>query len=286
MSSISQAQLMQAYEQACEIELQAFKPGNVSVYANGHDMTIDDFRVSAAVSAAAITNPNYSLGEKIYYAVKATSEAVGCNTNLGIVLLCAPLVQAMTAINSTHNLRQSLQTVLQNSTVEDAGWVFKAIALASPGGLGNSDQQDVNETPTVTLTQAMRIAAEKDRIALQYITNYKDVFEFAIIRYNAELFRLGISKWAAVSVYAGLLARFTDSHVERKYGNQFNQLIFDRMSELDRVLSEIENPENLEDLLYSIDQEFKAIRVNPGTTADLTVVTIFAFLLGGLKDKT
>ena len=73
---ITPEQLAEAYKQACEIELQAFKPGNVSVYSEGHDMTVEHFRISAEASAPAISNPDYSLGEKIYFAVKATREAV------------------------------------------------------------------------------------------------------------------------------------------------------------------------------------------------------------------
>ncbi len=86
---INQAELINLYKQACEIDIKAFKPGNVSVYNDGHDMTVDDFLLSAEVSAPNITNPDYSLGEKIYYAVKATRKAVGCNTKLLIILLCA-----------------------------------------------------------------------------------------------------------------------------------------------------------------------------------------------------
>ena len=107
--SVQQA-LIEAYQRACEIELQAFKPGNVSVYSPAHDMTVEDFIRSAAVSADSVSNPAYSLGEKIYYAVKATREAVGCNTNLGIVLLAAPLMQAYWQRQTGQSLRDSLMT--------------------------------------------------------------------------------------------------------------------------------------------------------------------------------
>src|SRR5664279_5781975 len=98
--SHSSQQLGELYCQACEVDVQAFKPGNVSVYADGHDMSVADFRLSAKVSTEPLCNFDYSLGEKIYYAVKATREAVGCNTNLGIILLCAPLIQAMSQKHS------------------------------------------------------------------------------------------------------------------------------------------------------------------------------------------
>ena len=104
---VSPEQLGELYRQACEVDVQAFKPGNVSVYADGHDMTVADFRTSAKVSAEPLCNPDYSLGEKIYYAVKATREAVGCNTNLGIILLCAPLIQAISHKNPGYNVKAS-----------------------------------------------------------------------------------------------------------------------------------------------------------------------------------
>ncbi|MCK5478941.1 MAG: triphosphoribosyl-dephospho-CoA synthase, partial [Methylococcales bacterium] len=217
---ISQEQFLDAYIRACEIDVKAFKPGNVSVYNEGHDMTVDDFIISAQVSATPITNPNLSLGEKIYYAVKATRKAVGCNTNLGIILLCAPLIQAAQQQTSEQTLSDALHQVLDNTTVDDAEWVFNAITLAAPGGLGESDNQDVSEKAAVTLTQAMKIAADKDRIALQYITNYKDIFDFAVLRYNSSLVRFDDQLWAAVSVFTGLLSRFPDSHIERKYGKK------------------------------------------------------------------
>lgn len=282
MTAVSQQQLMEVFRKACEIELQAFKPGNVSVYAAGHDMTIDDFSSSAEVSAEPLTNPRYTLGEKIYRAVKATREAVGCNTNLGILLLCAPLLQAVQQHGLHAPLRKSLASVLAQTTVMDAEWVFRAISLASPGGLGRAEQQDVAAAATVTLTEAMCLAAGRDRIAAQYATNYKDVFEFAILRYNNQLNRWGYRKWAAVAVYAGLLCKFPDTHIERKYGKQFNELIRTRMEMVDNMLLQAEQPKLLENTLYQIDAEFKKLRLNPGSSADLTVTTLLVACLEGL----
>ena len=276
---ISPQQLSELYQQACEVELQAFKPGNVSVYADGHDMTVADFRLSAEVSAAPLCNPDYSLGEKIFYAVKATREAVACNTNLGIILLCAPLIQAISVMHSDLTLRQALHQVLTTTTVDDADWVFKAITLASPGGLGRSDNQDVSEKPSVNLAEAMRLSSAKDRIALQYVTDFQDIFDFSVsLYYNAES-KWGNEGWAALSVYAGLLSQFPDSHIERKYGDQYSALVAGMMSQLSNELSKTESPEYLFPLLYSMDQELKSRGVNPGTMADMTVATVLTVFL-------
>ena len=277
--SISVEKISALYQQACEVELQAFKPGNVSVYADGHDMTVDDFRVSAKVSADALCNPNYTLGEKIYYAVKVTRETVGCNTNLGILLLCAPLIVALNSKSSVMSLREALAEVLENTTINDADWVFKAIRLASPGGLGSAEQADVSEKPLINLTDAMHLASLRDRIALQFVTHYQDIFDFAVpIYYNAAK-KWCKQDWSALAVFVSLLCRFPDSHVERKYGSQYNGMIKLKMTQLSDELSKVERPELTLPLLHSIDSDFKSQGINPGTMADLTVATVFTVFL-------
>ena len=282
---IGQQQLAELYRQACEIELQAFKPGNVSVYADGHDMTVNDFRVSAEVSAEALCNPANSLGEKVFYAVKATREAVGCNTNLGILLLCAPIIQAASQVNANKSLRQAIEKVLSTTTISDADWVFKAIALASPGGLGKSDQQDVHNPATITLAQAMYIAADKDRIALQYARGYKDIFDYAVLRYNARLSQWRDLSWAAVFVYAELLCQYPDSHIERKHGNKYTEWVAARMRQFLEEFGQATDPTQSMQTLYCLDTEFKSNGVNPGTTADMTVATILAVLIAEILSQ-
>ena len=275
----AQQALIEAYQRACEIELQAFKPGNVSVYSPAHDMTVEDFILSAAVSADSVSNPAYSLGEKIYYAVKATRDAVGCNTNLGIILLAAPLMQAYWQRQIGQSLRESLMVVLANTTLQDAEWAFKAITLAAPGGLGKSEQQDVNQTPEVTLLQAMQIASPKDRIALQYTNGFKDIFDFSVLQYNRAFVLSGESSWSALSVFAELLAKFPDSHIERKFGSQYSEWIAAEMATLCEALNNAGTLDELMPMLHRLDQTFKAKRINPGTTADLTVATLLVVFL-------
>ncbi len=280
---ITPQQLQEFYRQACLIELQAFKPGNVSIYADGHDMTVADFELSAKVSAAPLCEPTYSLGERIFYAVKATREAVGCNTNLGIILLCAPLIQAVYDYEHL-SLRAALHEILSTTSIGDADWVFKAIALASPGGLGDAKEQDVHEPASVTLTEAMRLAASKDRLALQYLTDFEDIFDFCYSSYYNSMNKWGSRDWAAVAVYADLLSQFPDSHIERKYGDKFSVMVANRMATVCLALRKTDNPEHIMPLLYDIDREFKAHNVNPGTTADMTVATVFTvFLLNAGK---
>ncbi len=280
---ISPEQLSELYRQACEVDVQAFKPGNVSVYADGHDMTVADFRLSAQVSAEPLCNPDYCLGEKIYYAVKATRKAVGCNTNLGIILLCAPLIQASSYKYSNLTLRQAVSSVISNTTIEDADWVFKAISLASPGGLGRSNEQDVNEQASVTLFEAMKIASAKDRIALQYLSGYKDIFNFSVLRYNEGFNRWGDRNWAAAAAYVDMLSQFPDSHIERKYGDQYSEMVATKMAQLSDELLKTDNPEQIKPLFFCLDQELKLYGINPGTTADMIVATVLTAFLEKLN---
>ncbi len=83
-----------AFREACAAELAALKPGNVHRHAAGHGMTMDDFVRSADAAARPLCRTGATLGERILDAVAATRAAVGQNTNLGIVLLCAPLAMA------------------------------------------------------------------------------------------------------------------------------------------------------------------------------------------------
>ncbi len=269
--------------QACECEINAFKPGNVSVYSEGHGMCGDDFRISAEVSADPLVDKNLTLGRKIYYALQKTAAGVGLNTNLGIVLLCAPLMEAMQ--RDLHGgLRDRLRCVLNTTTLDDSIWAYRGIRLAKPTGLGESRREDVKTRPTLALTEAMRIAASRDRIAYQYVSAYRDVFETAKNRYHSALGQWEDEIWAAIAVFVALLARIPDSHIERKYGKRFTGMVTMRMTSLDEKLSVSGNPEQLIDHLREVDEEFKNAGINPGTTADLTVATLVAVRLERLLD--
>ena len=127
-----------------------------STLASGHvGMTAEDFLISAKAAAPHVADPDLEIGERIYRAVEATREAVGCNTNLGIVLLAVPLIHAAQHCMPGDILAHRLQRSLAALTRDDAEWVYRAIRLAAPGGLGESPRHDVRETPVVTLLEVI-----------------------------------------------------------------------------------------------------------------------------------
>lgn len=276
---LTSEQLANAYKAACMAELQALKPGNVHIFSDGHGMTIHDFIKSAEASAAVIAQPNLSIGERIYYAVEATQKAVGLNTNLGVILLCAPLIHAALNGDNTLTLSQNLTHTLSQLNVQDAVLAAKTIVIANPAGLGKTAQHDVNETPNVSLLALMCFSADKDRIAWQYAHSYQDIFEFGLQRYNQSMIRWQNPAWAATAIYLGFLARNLDTHIVRKYDKTLAADVMTEAQGFEANFLAAENPKLVQKKLLDWDTSLKKRNINPGTSADLTVASLLTALM-------
>ncbi len=270
----SPSQLAQAYKTACMAELQALKPGNVHAFADGHGMTIEDFIKSADVTAGIITRPDLTLGERIFYAVEATRNAVGQNTNLGMLLLCAPIIEAALTMTEHHTLQQSLNETLSKLTISDAEYVSRAIVLANPGGLGDAAQYDVHDMPVVDLLTMMRAAQDKDRIAWQYANAFKDITDFGITHYSAAMAKWQNPAWSTTALYLALLKHYPDTHVIRKYGEPAARDLMHEAAQFETMHRLAENPKLVQKKLLDWDSSLKQRGINPGTSADLTVATL------------
>jgi triphosphoribosyl-dephospho-CoA synthase len=276
---LTSAKLAQAYRNACMAELEALKPGNVHVFADGHGMTIQDFIKSADASAAVIAQANLSVGERIFQSVKATQIAVGMNTNLGIILLCAPLIHAALQVSQAvdgenQSSQQRLNFTLSQLTVEDAALTGQAIVLANPAGLGKSGVNDVHEASSVSLFEMMASAQYKDRIAWQYANAFADVLEFGLPHYNKAMRKWNNQAWATTALYLGFLTRQLDSHIIRKYGEALANQVMQEAIELQGLYWAADNPKLVQKHLLAWDASLKARNINPGTCADLTVACI------------
>lgn len=278
MNEVSAQALAGIFRHACLAELEAIKPGNVHVFADGHGMQVQDFVRSAEAAAAVIAQPGLAVGQRILSAVNATWDAVGCNTNLGIILLAAPLLHAM-HVGEGRDLRVRLGRVLRALDREDARLAFQAIVRASPAGLGESAEHDVHAPPEVSLLQAMRAAAARDRIAWQYDRDYADIFELGVPCYRARLARWGRPAWAATAVYLEFLAGFPDTHIVRKYGAELAEAVRQEAAYHRAVMQDLHNPKTYQRDLLQYDARLKARGINPGTSADLTVATLLAVML-------
>ncbi|MFL9610676.1 triphosphoribosyl-dephospho-CoA synthase [Methylobacillus sp. Pita2] len=272
------SQLAEAFRAACMAELTSLKPGNVHIFADGHGMVVQEFIRSADAVAGVIAQPGLSVGQRILASVEATWNVVDCNTNLGIVLLSAPLIHAALS-DAKGSLRQRLLQVLAQLDVCDAELAFKAIVRASPGGLGEAGEHDVREAPSITLLEAMQASAGRDRIAWQYAHGFEDVFGVGLDAYTQAMGRWQNAAWATTALYLTLLSRFPDSHIQRKYGRlQAEDVSRQAGVHLNALLSH-ENPKLYQRALLRFDAELKERELNPGTSADLTVATLLAYAL-------
>ena len=104
-------------------------------------MHAEQFVASARAAAGPLFERGAGVGQRIEAAMEATWRAAGCNTNLGILLLCAPIAAAVEregACASVAALRSAIESVLAALDLDDARAAYRAIAQANPGGLAAS----------------------------------------------------------------------------------------------------------------------------------------------------
>ncbi|MGE0280545.1 MAG: triphosphoribosyl-dephospho-CoA synthase [Rhizobiaceae bacterium] len=267
------------YERACRQEIEALKPGNVHVFADGHRMTVDQFITSATVSAAPLTDPTLAPGKRILEAVRATRNAVGVNTNLGILLLAAPL---LCAAEATGGVRRNIGVVLRRLDMADTADVFAAIAHAQPGGLGDAGENDAREPPKIGLLEAMGQAAGRDMVARQYVTDFADVFDVGLAALDGAVARGESGMWPTVFAYLAFLTAFPDSHVGRKQGLATAVAVQSQARSVLAALHTRQDESERQAALTQFDRRLKADGINPGTSADLTVA---ALLVRNLRDN-
>jgi triphosphoribosyl-dephospho-CoA synthase len=274
MSGLTQNEVGALFIAACRAELEALKPGNVHVHSAGHGMEAEQFAASARAAAPWIANASMAVGERIYRAVEASLAAAECNTNLGILLLAGPLAAAAEK-DKPAGLRDRLKDVLAATDDADAACVFDAIRLASPGGLGSVPDQDVASAPTVGLRKAMSLAAERDRIAQAYVNDFAEVFEFGLPKFELICRQAADRSFAVTTLHMAYLSAFADSHIARKFGGSIAEEVRAAALGLKSHWQPVVRADALGDL-ERFDAELKARQLNPGTTADFVVTTLFA----------
>jgi triphosphoribosyl-dephospho-CoA synthase len=268
---------------ACLFEVCADKPGNVTWGKDFWDTRFVDFMASAVAVGPALRDArDVSVGETILRAVRDNRQLVNTNTNLGMVLLLAPLAKAA-GIGHPQGLRAGVSRVLAALTVDDARLAFEAIRLAAPGGLGDADSYDVRKAMDVdiTLLEAMRIAQDRDAVAREYVTDFQVTFELGyttLCRLWEQGYRFADS---VVQTALTILAQVPDTLITRKKGMAMAEQVSrkaDRVLQAGGVFTE-EGREALRKFDVSVRDERH--HLNPGTTADLTAATLFVFLTEG-----
>ncbi len=265
----------QLYQLACTWEVLARKVGNVHPKSSFANATAYDFLISAIASADVLCNPlSPSVADNIYGAVVCTQDVVKHNTNLGILLLLGPLA----SIPKHVQLLQELPKLLNSWSVKDTDTIYRAIRLAKPGGLGTSQDQDVAEVPTVTLREAMQLAAERDMIARQYVTDYHDVFHFGVPTLLEAFQHFGCVEAAIIETQLRWLAEYPDSLIARKCGHGIAAEVQVQAREALHIGGLATHQGRVAALALDASMRVDGHRKNPGTTADLIAACLFIAL--------
>jgi triphosphoribosyl-dephospho-CoA synthase len=263
---------------ACLLEVAAPKPGNVHRGADFEDMSLYDFQWSAvAIAPAMECAEREGVGNAVLKGVRATRDAVGTNTNLGTLLLLAPLA----AVPRGEALSAGVGRVLAELTAEDSRLVYEAIRLAQPGGMGEVSEMDIHAAAPTALLAAMAAASERDLVALQYVTQFATVLDDVVPTLRAGHGRGWPLADAIVFTQLQLLSRHGDSLIARKCGAGISREAADRAAQV----LECGTPPNEEYAAALADFDFwlrsDHHRRNPGTTADLIAAGLFTLLRDG-----
>ena len=261
-------------------EVTAPKPGNVTRSADFEDTTYVDFITGAAIVGPILGQARSNgFGTTVLSSVRATQQAVGTNTNLGTLLLLAPLA----ATDPEVSLARGVETVLSQLDEHDTRLVYQAIADAHPGGLGQVDQADVHDTPPFggSLVEAMRLASERDLVARQYINGFHEVLECAAPWIEQEIGAGRGLAQAIVRTQLRLLAEYPDSLISRKCGSEVARLASDQAAAV--LACSTESFEEYQQRLADFDFWLRSDghRRNPGTTSDLIAAGLFVLLREG-----
>ncbi|WP_428565215.1 MAG: triphosphoribosyl-dephospho-CoA synthase [Solidesulfovibrio sp. DCME] len=270
----------QAAQLACIFEVLAEKPGNVTRSKDCARLTLEQFLVSAAaVGPAFAAGDGARVGDIIARAAGDTKRLAGVNTNIGIVLLLAPLIRAA-ARPHAQGLRAALGEVLRDLDVRDAQLAFRAIVAAAPQGLDEVAQGDVRTTPIdYTLRAAMAMARDRDSLASEYVTDFAIVFEVGLPCLTGLWASGSRFSEAVVQTFLTILATVPDTDIARKLDRAAAEGV-SRQAAAALALGGVFTEDGRQ-AVARFDTALRDAdrRYNPGTTADLIAAVLFAFLL-------
>ena len=282
LTSAPRLTLGQCASLACLLEVSIPKPGNVHRGADFEDVTFYHFAAAAvAIAPAFDATPQRGVGETVLSAMTATRRAVATNTNLGTLLLIAPLAK----VPRDQSLETGIARVLAELNATDARAVYEAIRLAQAGGLGRVAEADIADPAPTDLLAAMRLAADRDLVARQYSDNFADVLGL-VVPWLTEGVRAGAGLVQTVrTTQLRLLAQFPDSLIARKCG----LAMAEQASALARAALAAGSPgdDAHEEFVAELDFWLRSDghRRNPGTTADLLAAGLFAALRDGIIEE-
>jgi triphosphoribosyl-dephospho-CoA synthase len=199
--------------------------------------------------------------------VELTSGHSGGNTHFGAFILLIPLIQGGDIPGAVK--------VVQHTDTDDAVEFYRAFGLTSVRILAR-DELDVNDpgvldrlrARNMTLLDVMRHSAENDMVAREWVNGFERT------RRGADLLREhGCGRASIVKTFLSLLAEEPDTLVIKKLGSEVAQKTMEQARDV------LAGKSGLEDF----DRACIAGSVNPGSTADLIIASIYVALGEGWR---
>ena len=128
--------------------------------------------------------------------------------------------------------------------------------------------------------EAMNYASSYDYIALQYKENFDNIINNLSPKWREYFKNFNSDENATTALFLDLISVVPDSLIARKYGVDKAKEVSNKFLEISKEYSCSKNPNSLNNQLLLIDSELKIQGLNPGTTADVVVASIFLNRLG------
>jgi len=259
------------------------KPGNVDREHDFENLRYEHFLGSAvgtyAVFKKAASLQGYPIGGLILEAVEASDAwQMGGNAHFGAILMLVPLCRAATLSSDIEGLQKNIGKVVKETTVFDALQFYKAFSRVNVR-VGETETLDVRdpasldviEKENLTLYNIMEISTPNDTLAREWTEGFPRTFRGAEIL--QERFKSGHSlNDSIVYTFLSLLGDIPDTLIEKKFGRG-----------LAEEVSSMSKQVLISGRVAEFDEYLLGKEINPGTTADLIIASLFITLLGGLR---
>ena len=314
MSNCEKSQdISRTLQLATVLEVSIQKPGNV-----GFESSFDGTRVEHFLASAVAVGPAFQeaaqrgievlegrrevgkvgVGELIKLcASEVASWQRGGNTILGTTMLLVPLAVAagMTAqkkdtLIDFYALRRNLKTVVNSTSALDSVHLYEAVDIANPSGLGGAPDLDVSNPDSkerlikenVGLFEVFKLAQNYDDICYEWVNDYPVTFDLAYPYLKQQLNHKPLNV-SVVHTFLKILSTRPDTFIARKVGKE---KALEVSTEAKHVLElgGLETTEGKKSL-KAFDKKLRVSvnKCNPGTTADLTAVTLALATLNGYR---
>ena len=258
------------------------KPGNVDRTHNFADLTYEHFLASAVgvspVFKKAASKRN-QIGDLILGAVNASAQwQKAGNCHFGAILLLIPLCAAAGKSSKISQLKTNVVDVVKNTTSADAVQFYKSFHCVNVRVQEHHflDVKDPRSLQTIldqdlTLYKIMQISSSNDTLAREWIEGFPRTFHGS--RLMKQYVESGQSvNDSIVRLFLKLLGEFPDTLIAKKCGT-------DVAREVSRKARQVMRHGGIQDF----DRDLIQRNVNPGTTADLVIASLFVTLLRGFR---